>query len=202
MIPDFKTYIGESVWADIHKRSNGKSYRKEDADIVNAIKEFIEEHHLEEGTYKINPDLSLDIYRNIMVKSLNMINGRLPFKFGKIDGTIWLTELGLETLENSPREVTGDFVIYKNKLKNFIGGPEKVGGNFAANMNYNLESLDGSPKEVGRNYSILACNHIEDISGISPEIGGNLELTNKPHKVFADFEYRKYSNIKGEIIKK
>ena len=30
MIPDFKTYIGESVWADIHKRSTGSKERKED----------------------------------------------------------------------------------------------------------------------------------------------------------------------------
>ena len=30
MIPDFKTYIGESVWADIHRRSNGDQIRKED----------------------------------------------------------------------------------------------------------------------------------------------------------------------------
>lgn len=29
MIPDFKTYVGESVWADIHRRSNGASVRKE-----------------------------------------------------------------------------------------------------------------------------------------------------------------------------
>ena len=30
MIPDFRTYINESVWADIHKRSNGQTVRKED----------------------------------------------------------------------------------------------------------------------------------------------------------------------------
>lgn len=30
MIPDFKAYIGESVWTDIHKRSNGSEIRKED----------------------------------------------------------------------------------------------------------------------------------------------------------------------------
>ena len=30
MIPDFKTYIKESVWADMHKRSNGSRERKED----------------------------------------------------------------------------------------------------------------------------------------------------------------------------
>lgn len=30
MIPDFKTYIKESVWSDIHRRSNGIQVRKED----------------------------------------------------------------------------------------------------------------------------------------------------------------------------
>jgi len=30
MIPDFKTYLKESVWSDIHKRSNGEQIRKED----------------------------------------------------------------------------------------------------------------------------------------------------------------------------
>ena len=29
MIPDFKTFVGESVWADIHKRSNGSTVRQE-----------------------------------------------------------------------------------------------------------------------------------------------------------------------------
>lgn len=30
MIPDFNTFIKESIWSDIHKRSNGESVRKED----------------------------------------------------------------------------------------------------------------------------------------------------------------------------
>ena len=30
MIPDFKTYISESIWADIYDRSTGDSVRKED----------------------------------------------------------------------------------------------------------------------------------------------------------------------------
>ena len=137
-----------------------------------------------------------------MVKPCDLVDKKLPFKFGKIDGTIWLSDLNLDTLENSPNEVTGDFVIYENKIRNFIGGPEIVGGNFSANVNLLLESLDGSPQKVGGNYCIVGCRHIKDISGISPEIEGDLELTNKPFLVFADFEYRKYSNIKGKIIKK
>ncbi len=30
MIPDFKTYIKESIWSDIQDRSSGESIRKED----------------------------------------------------------------------------------------------------------------------------------------------------------------------------
>ena len=43
MIPNFKTYIGESVWSDIHKRSNGDTIRKED-DINNLDIDELEEY--------------------------------------------------------------------------------------------------------------------------------------------------------------
>ena len=38
MIPDFKTFVNESVWVDIHKRSNGIKTRKEDATNIDSIK--------------------------------------------------------------------------------------------------------------------------------------------------------------------
>ena len=191
--------ITESIWSDMQDRSSGDVVRKEDQWKIDLIKEFIERHHLEEKDYHINADYSLDIHRNIMVKPFDLKEGKLPFKFGRVDGTMWLNGLGLKTLENCPSEVTGDFVIYENKLENFIGGPEIVGGDFAANMNLSLKSLDGSPKKVGGKYSILLCRYIEDISGISPEIGGDLEIPKKPKFEFSDDDFRKYSNIKGEI---
>ena len=191
--------ITESIWSDMQDRSSGDVVRKEDQWKIDLIKEFIERHNLRESDYHINADYSLDIHRNIMVKPFDLVDRKLPFKFGKIDGTIWLSGLGLRTLENCPKEVTGDFVIYENKLENFIGGPEIVGGDFAANMNLSLKSLDGSPKKVGGKYSILSCRYIEDISGISPEIGGDLEIPKKPKFEFSDDDFRQYSNIKGEI---
>ena len=39
MIPDFKTYIKESIWSDIQDRSAGETMRKED-EIVSNIKEL------------------------------------------------------------------------------------------------------------------------------------------------------------------
>ena len=194
--------ITESIWSDMQDRSSGDVVRKEDQWKIDLIKEFIERHHLKENDYHINADCSLDIHRNIMIKPVDILDvkeGKLPFKFGRVDGTMWLNGLGLKTLENCPSEVTGDFVIYENKLENFIGGPENVGGDFAANMNLSLKSLDGSPKKVGGKYSILACMSIKDISGISPEIGGNLEIPKKTKFEFSDDDFRQYSNIKGEI---
>ena len=194
--------ITESIWSDMQDRSSGDVVRKEDQWKIDLIKEFIERHNLKENDYHINSDYSLDIHRGILIKPFDILDkneGKLPFKFGKIDGTMWLDGLNLKTLENSPKEVTGDFVIDENKLKDFTGGPEIVGGDFSANMNLSLKSLDGSPKKVGGKYSILSCRFIEDISGISPEIGGDLEITKKPKFEFSDDDFRQYSNIKGEI---
>ena len=194
--------ITESIWSDMQDRSSSDVVRKEDQWKIDMIKEFIERHDLRENDYHINADCSLDIHRNIMIKPVDILDvkeGKLPFKFGKIKGTMWLSGLNLKTLENSPSEVTGDFVIYENKLENFIGGPEIVGGDFAANMNLSLKSLDGSPKKVGGKYSILTCMSIKDISGISPEIGGDLEISKILKYEFSDDDFRKYSNIKGEI---
>ena len=194
--------ITESIWSDMQDRSAGDVVRKEDQWKIDLIKEFIERHHLKENDYHINADCSLDIHRNIMIKPVDILDvkeGKLPFKFGRVDGTMWLNGLGLKTLENCPSEVTGDFVIYENKLENFIGGPENVGGDFAANMNLSLKSLDDSPKKVGGKYSILACMSIKDISGISPEIEGDLEIPKILKYEFSDDDFRQYSNIKGEI---
>ena len=194
--------ITESIWSDMQDRSAGDVVRKEDQWKIDLIKEFIERHHLRENDYHINADCSLDIYRNIAVEPFDILatkEGKLPFKFGKIKGTMWLSGLNLRTLENSPSEVTGDFVIYENKLENFIGGPEIVGGDFAANMNLSLKSLDGSPKTVGGKYSILTCMSIKDISGISPKIEGDLEIPKILKYEFSDDDFRQYSNIKGEI---
>jgi hypothetical protein len=48
MIPDFKTYIKESIWSDIQKRSAGETVRKED-DIdlldIDGLYDYIDTHY-------------------------------------------------------------------------------------------------------------------------------------------------------------
>ena len=50
MIPDFKTFISESIWSDIQDRSAGDTVRKEDMVITNReLRNKIIELHIEQG---------------------------------------------------------------------------------------------------------------------------------------------------------
>ena len=70
MIPDFKTYITESIWSDIQDRSMGKTVRKED-DInlmdIEDFKDYIlrtyEDNWLSIGGGDDFKSLTLDIFR-------------------------------------------------------------------------------------------------------------------------------------------
>jgi hypothetical protein len=200
--------INESVWADMHRRSNTGTIRKEDKWFEERVKAFAERHKFKPDEYSINgSDLTVDVFRNISILKEDLVDGKLPFKFGKIRGNMWLTDnLQLTSLENSPKEVYGNFISYQNRLIDFNGGPELVEGDFTANFNNQLRTLDGSPKKVGGNYNIVFCSNVKNIDGISPEIGGNLVVTDgEKHRVWCDYsdtEYRKLSNIKGQIIRR
>ena len=54
MIPDFKTYIGESVWTDMQKRSSGDDIRKED-DVnhmdFDTFADYIKDNYSEKGNW-------------------------------------------------------------------------------------------------------------------------------------------------------
>ena len=60
MIPDFKTYITESIWSDIQDRSMGKTVRKEDDINLLDINEFCE--YLK-TIYKTNSDNNISVIK-------------------------------------------------------------------------------------------------------------------------------------------
>ena len=72
MIPDFKTYISESIWADIYDRSTGETERKEDFNrLKDALKktkdmEFI---HFQKD-WRVGPDYAFAPY-NFGAKSVD-----------------------------------------------------------------------------------------------------------------------------------
>ena len=195
--------ITESIWSDIQDRSAGESVRKENQWILDIIKEFIERHNIKEGDYKINPNFSIDVYCSIQLKEEDMIDNKIPFKFGKVDGDFRISDIPIETLENSPDEVTGTYIITFTKIESLYGSPKVVGHNFNVNFNKKLVTLAGSPEKVGGDYKFFSSWNVNDIKGISPEIGGNV-MYSQEHGTpkFSDDEFRKYSNIKGQIIRK
>ena len=194
--------IEESLWADVQSQASGESFKKEDQWIVEQMKEFIKRHTLlKEGDYEIS-GLKLNLFERVRINEEDLVDNKFPFKFGSVYDFI-ADNIGLVSLENSPDEVKVDFVVNGNELTNFIGGPKYVGRTFSANFNRNLESLDGSPEEVG-NYSITACQRVKDIKGITPIINGELRISTeeKQKYVFTNDDYRKYSKIRGHIIRR
>lgn len=193
--------ICESVWMDIHKQSNGDSFKKEDQGVIDLMNEFIQRHNLKEGEYKINGNLTLDVYQSLRITEDDLVDGLLPFQFGEVDGDFDVSHLDLNSFENSPREVAGLYNAVYNIVKDLTGCPQTVGENFNVGFNANLRTLDGSPDKVGGDYKIYgAITHLSDIKGISKEIQGNLIIEKRCR--FSDEDFRRYSNIQGDILRK
>ena len=194
--------ITESIWSDMQDRGTGDAVKNEDKWVIDAMKEFIKRHPLlKEGEYEI-VGLKLNIYQTVRIEEEDLVDGKLPFKFGEVYNFI-ANSIGLESLENSPDKVYCDFNVSSNNLKNFIGGPKSVGKSFSANFNKDLETLDGSPEET-TDYSITGCHRVRDIKGLTPVIKGNLVVSLKYNQniEFDDEDYFKVSNIKGNLIRR
>lgn len=195
--------ICESVWMDIHKQSNGDSFKKEDQGVIDLMNEFIQRHNLKEGEYKINGNLTLDVYHDIQLEDDDRRENKIPFKFGKIDGDFRISNIPIYSLENSPNEVTGTYMITFTNIKTLEGSPRIVGKNFNVDFNRYLVTLDGSPDKVGGDYKFYSSWNVDDIKGISPEIEGNVIYSKENGTPkFSDEDFRKYSNIKGMIIRR
>ena len=93
-------------------------------------------------SYKINPDLSVDVNGNVDISGRKF--DKIPIKFGKIYGNFDCSGNKLTNLVNSPNEVNGYFDCSINNLYTLIGGPENVQGGYYASDN-NLEDLQGFP---------------------------------------------------------
>ena len=79
MIPDFKTFVNESVWADMHKRSNGTQERKEDTLPIDEMEKFIDKSlgiyahlYVFEGGEDKGEELTYDIFAEVVKTSDSM----------------------------------------------------------------------------------------------------------------------------------
>ena len=82
MIKKFSEFIEEGMWGSALKRSNSGKERKDDE--ANRIQEFINKQREPESIY-ITDDNVINSKKSIIISDTDLINGKLPFKFGRVD---------------------------------------------------------------------------------------------------------------------
>ena len=79
MIPDFKTFIKESIWADIYDRSTGETERKEDNPYIDRdINSLSGEEFCDYLTYRyevLESDIMYDTYSRMISVPLYLFIG-------------------------------------------------------------------------------------------------------------------------------
>lgn len=97
MIPDFKTYINESIWSDIQKRSAGDTVRKED-DVNNLdIEEFFA--YLTEHYKPISKKITEEIGGRPSIIDPNIIEIFIPIE--SIDNRIKTLVIEIDKRDNN-----------------------------------------------------------------------------------------------------
>lgn len=122
----------------------------------------------------IHPDGTVDSYMSISLTREDIgqkYSGKLPIRFGHINGGFLIKHCGLTTLEGCPHTVTNSFECGSNKLTSLVGGPSSVGQFYGCSYNL-LTDLVGSPEKVDD----LDCsyNKLTSLTGIPKDFSGVL----------------------------
>ena len=125
-VKKFEDFVTEGMWGSALRRSNTAKERKDDE--ANRIQEFINKQREPESIY-ITDDNVINSKSNIIIRDTDLINGKLPFKFGRVDGYF--------DCDGCP------------SLTSLEGAPQKVGGNFYCRNCPSLTSHEGAPKKIG-----------------------------------------------------
>ena len=147
-IKKFSEFITEGMWGSALRRSNSDKERKDDE--ANRIQEFINNQPEPESIYITDGNV-INSKSNITIRDTDLINGKLPFKFGRVDGYFDCDGCtSLTSLKGAPQTVGGHFDCSKcTSLTSLEGAPQEVGDDFYCRECTSLKSLEGSPQEVG-----------------------------------------------------
>ena len=125
-IKKFSEFIAEGMWGSALKRSNSAKERKDDE--ANRIQEFINKQREPESIYITDGNV-INSKGYIFIRNTDLVNGKLPFKFGRVDGYF--------DCDGCP------------SLTSLKGAQQKVGRYFDCHECTSLASLEGAPQEVG-----------------------------------------------------
>ena len=129
MIKKFSEFIEEGMWGSALRRSNTAKERKDDE--ANRIQEFINNQSNPESIYITDGNV-INSKKSIVISDTDLVNGKLPFKFGRVDGDFSCADCtSLTSLEGVPQEVGRNFYCRNcPSLTSLEGAPKKIGGKF------------------------------------------------------------------------
>ena len=108
MIKKFSEFITEGMWGSALRRSNSAKERKDDE--ANRIQEFID-NQPEPGSIYITDGNVINSKSNITIRDTDLINGKLPFKFGRVDGDFICSKCtSLTSHEGVPKKLGGKII--------------------------------------------------------------------------------------------
>ena len=147
--------LNENIFHQYNKWKTG--YVRKENSLQIKLDNFLSNKH--SGVYRISEDgKHVDCDNTVIIWDSDLINGKLPFPFGKVKGTFKCSCRELTSLEGAPKEVSGGFWIHScTNLTSLVGAPKKVGHAFECNDCLKLTSLEGAPKEVGYRFACSGC---------------------------------------------
>ena len=163
--------LNENIFHQYNKWKTG--YVRKENDVKIRMQTFIEEHHIK--NYSIITDKKkgikyLNVYdplNTIRIHDEDLVNGKLPFKFGEIsDGLMFLDCETLISLEGAPKKID-KFINIQNcpNLTSLKGAPQE-GVSMILLINCGkLVSLEGLPKIIDGRFSIRECSSLKTLKG-------------------------------------
>lgn len=131
-------------------------------------------------SYDIKPNLMVNVKGSVNLNYHRMVNklGRVPVKFGSVDGYFKVVSNDLDTLDGCPENVRDSFDCRDNKLTSLKGGPVYVGKDYLCGGN-KLTSLEGAPDEVGGSVYLdhTGLTSLHDIHKHFKQIGDQIMLS-------------------------
>lgn len=149
-----------------------------------------------------NVSFEIDENKNLIITGNCYINDptltKLPYKIHKVIGNFSACGgvdepriMHLQTLENFPTIVTGNFHIGSNvDLTSLVGGPEEVGGYYRCS-GCKLKSLDGIAKKVGSYISAFSNHSLTDINALAESTFRYIDLDFCSNEVINTPTYKK-----------
>lgn len=118
-----------------------------------------------------------------------------------ITGNCYIDDPNIEMLPYRIHKVEGNFSVCGDAtvprvmgLKSLNNFPRIVTGNFKINLNHELTSLAGGPVEVGGYYNCAHCN-LKNLNGIASKIGQYIVAYKNPLTDIDDLDEVEFSNI-------